>query len=96
MQHLGMISPDATPQNKSLLINKRRWIRAKNAGLFHASIKNGQHVKKGAEIGFITDPFADFHMVIKAPFEGIIVALNNNPVVNRGDALAHIGQWSEL
>ncbi len=96
MQHLGMIELDATPKTKSLLINKRRWIRAKNAGLFHASIKNGQHVKKGAEIGFITDPFADFHTVIKAPFEGIIVALNHNPVVNRGDALAHIGQWSEL
>ncbi len=96
MHHLGMIKGSTAAKHQSLLINKRRWIRAKNAGLFHSSITNGQEVTKGQKIGFITDPFGDFYTDIKAPFDGCIVGLNHNPVVNRGDALAHIGQISAL
>ncbi len=92
MGQLGMIQSKTPKRIENLIINKRRWVRAKNAGLFHASVHNGQQVHKGQELGFLSDPFGEFRTGIVAPNAGYIIGLNNNPVVNRGDALLHLGQ----
>jgi predicted deacylase len=42
-------------------------------------------------IGNLTDPFGEFKEQIKSPSTGYVVGLNNNPVVNAGDALMHLG-----
>ena len=67
------------------------WIRAKAAGLFKPTIKNGDKVKKGKVLGVITDPYGDFEVTHKAPHDCIVFGVNNMPVVHQGEAIFHIG-----
>ena len=91
MKHLKMIdiAPDPTEENK--IVWNSAWIRARTAGIFHPHIKAGELIHKNQLVGSITDPFGEFHEDVKSTVSGYVVGLNNNPVVNAGDALLHIG-----
>jgi len=91
MKYLGMLKTQPKSPAKSIVIHKRKWIRARHAGLFHSMVKLGATVKKGEKLGYITDPIGDFEMFVKSPEHAHVIGLNNNPVVNQGDALLHLG-----
>ena len=91
MKHLGMIRSHHRPKKPTQILSKMKWVRARNSGIFHSSIKNGVLVDKGQVLGFITDPFGDFKTIIKSPSKAYTIALNHNPIVNQGDALVHLG-----
>lgn len=91
MKHLKMIDWAPAPTEENRIVWSSSWVRAKTAGLFQAQIKCGELVHKGQVVGMITDPFAEFKETVKAPTMGYVVGLNNNPVVNAGDALLHLG-----
>jgi predicted deacylase len=91
MKHLRMIDWAPEPKEPNRIIWSSSWIRAKSAGLFQPTIQCGQLIHKNQLVGSITDPFGEFKENIKATADGYVVGLNNNPVVNAGDALMHIG-----
>jgi predicted deacylase len=95
MKALDMIDTAPEPLGSTVLIEKSSWVRARAAGLFYTTARLGSKINKGDEIGFISGPFGDFEIRIKSPMTGFIVAINNNPVVNKGDALVHIGVPSQ-
>lgn len=90
MHSYGMIDYDM-PQNRSVKIKKDKWIRANASGLFHMSVKNGTHVKEGEILGMICNPFGEIEDKLICPIDSYIVGMNNQPVVNEGDALIHLG-----
>lgn len=90
MKHLNMVDIDV-PKNPTVLLNKTGWVRAKSSGLFHTSKTNGSHINKGEIIGMIVDPYGEHQEKLIAPHDGYIVGINNQPVINQGDALMHIG-----
>lgn len=69
----------------------KMWIRANKSGIFSLEKKSGDYVKKGELLGKITNPYNTYQTKVTAKIEGFIFGHNNNPVVNRGDALFHIG-----
>ncbi|HBK70456.1 MAG TPA: succinylglutamate desuccinylase [Flavobacteriaceae bacterium] len=77
---------------KGIEIISRKWVRAKYAGLFRTIIKNGASVKKGQTLGYIMDTYGETSFKIKAPYDGYIIAVNNFPIINMGDAIFHIGR----
>lgn len=79
------------PSNPSVKIKKDTWVRANSSGLFHMNANNGAHALKGDLLGVIFNPFGDSSEKIISPVNGYIVGINNQPVVNQGDALIHIG-----
>lgn len=79
------------PGNASVKIKKDTWVRASSSGLFHMSVSNGAHVHKGDLLGLIINPFGDSEEKIFSTVNGYIVGINNQPVVNQGDALIHLG-----
>lgn len=79
------------PYNPSVKIKKDTWIRANSSGLFHMNARNGAHVLKGDLLGVICNPFGDIEHKIISNVDGYIVGTNNQPVVNEGDALIHLG-----
>lgn len=93
LKHFKMIHHNVEiPKNSSSIqIEKRKWVRAKVAGLFNTKIENGTKIKKGQVLGNIMDTYGKTNFDIKAPFDGYIIAKNNFPIVNMGDALFHIG-----
>ncbi|MBN8695140.1 MAG: succinylglutamate desuccinylase/aspartoacylase family protein [Bacteroidetes bacterium] len=90
MKHLNMVDLEI-PNNPTVLLNKTSWIRAKSSGLFHTSKTNGAHILKGEIIGMICDPYGEHEEKLVAPFDGYILGINNQPVINQGDALMHVG-----
>ena len=91
MKHLNMIDNAPAPRKENKVIWSSSWIRAKSAGLFQPTIQCGDLVEKDQRVGTITDPFGEFKEVVKSSTMGYVVGLNNNPVVNAGDALLHHG-----
>lgn len=90
MHSYGMIDTFIAGNN-SVKIERDTWVRANNSGLFHMTVKNGAHVMKNDLLGIIVDPFGETEDRIISPVNGYIIGINNQPVVNQGDALIHLG-----
>ena len=88
MKHLGMIK-NAPEPNKTRTFNQSTWIRTKNAGLFISRTVLGEELNKRQVLGQIKDPYGDLNSRVIAPHDGMVIGLNNCPVVNKGDALIH-------
>jgi hypothetical protein len=94
LEHFSMISKSPikiAKKGNSIHLNKRRWIRAKIAGLFNSFVHNGDKVVKGQIIGDITDTYGETSVKVKSTISGYIIAINYFPVINRGDAIFHLG-----
>lgn len=72
-------------------LNSGTWIRASRSGMFNCHKYSGEHVSKGEVLGTISGPYGNFEVKIKAKKDGFIYGHNNQPVLNQGDALFHIG-----
>ena len=94
MKQLGM--RDEAPQQplKTIEITDRHWIRCKDAGLWKHKVFEGDFVEKGQILGYTSSPYGEFRSEHVAGEDGYIIGLNYMPVVNRGDALVHIGHTS--
>jgi len=91
MKHLGMRDEAPEPKYEVIQLKSTTWLRAKVSGLYHSYFRPGDTVSKGDVVGLITDPFGEFEQRVKAHITGHVIAINNSPVMNRGDALMHIG-----
>lgn len=80
------------PEKKSVIISYSRWVRASSSGVLNLRIQNGQFVDKGTILATIADPYGKFARSVKAPFDGYIFNVNETPLVNKGDALFHMGR----
>ena len=75
-----------------IVISSSKWLRAANAGVLRVTVNNGDAVQKGDILGYICDPFGNEEKKIKAPNSGYIICVNEAPLVNKGDAVFHIGK----
>ncbi len=94
LRYFNMIAKSVVipEMEKGIEITNRKWIRAKYAGLFRTIVKNGSAVKKGQTLGYIMDTYGETSFKVKTPYDGYIIAVNNFPIINMGDAIFHIGQ----
>ena len=92
--NIGICEGESDPR-KTKILRSSRWRRASNSGLFHSAVESGQKVKRYQLLGHINDPFGENEFKIKANKGGYIIGLNNMCVVNKGDALIHIGYEAE-
>jgi len=93
LEHFKMIKKsERRIEIQTIELTSRRWIRAKIAGMLNLRIKNGEAVTKSQTLGYITDTYGESTLRVAAPYDGYIIAVNNFPVVNRGDAIFHIGK----
>ena len=90
MQHLGMRNGNTAPPTTHILKGSW-WNRAKSAGLFRSAVEIGQKISRRQVMGYIGDPFGAQNIPIKARADGYVIGINNLCVVNKGEALIHIG-----
>lgn len=91
MKHLEMTEWAPAPSEPTRVIWTSNWVRSRHAGLFHPMVKCGSIVEKGQLVGSVTDPFGEFKTNVASQYSGHVIGINNNPVVNAGDALLHVG-----
>lgn len=90
LHHLEMIhSPQILQPTR--VLKESTWVRAKASGIFSCLARLGDFVHKGEVLASISDPYGQVVVPIKASISGHLIGVNNNPVVNVGDALLHIG-----
>ena len=95
LKNFGMITridPPYTKRNKTINLKDRKWLRAPTAGMFIPEVTNGSSFAKGQLLGIVTDTYAKHRKRIKAPFDGHVICINHQAVVNQGDALFHVGR----
>jgi len=90
MKYLGMHNGELNLKNKSITIQKAKWLRAAFSGMLRLYVKNGSWVNKKDTLAVITDPFGEFEKKVTAPFDCFVFSVNTAPIVNKGDALFHI------
>lgn len=91
LHHLEMIYSPQVLQT-TLVLKESTWIRAKASGIFSCVAQLGDFVRKGEVLATLSDPYGQVVVPIKATVTGHLIGVNNNPVVNVGDALLHVGQ----
>src|SRR5699024_10147139 len=77
-------------KREPILINKTKWLRAAESGLFHLKIDCGKYVEKNEFLATITDPYGNMRYKVLAPHAGYIINTNQSPIVHKGEALFHI------
>ncbi len=82
---------EAAHKHQYIEIRESKWLRAPNSGMFQSIVVNGSKVEIDDVLGMVTDPFGRIERKIKAQFPGYVFCINESPVVNKGDALYHIG-----
>lgn len=109
-RHLGMIKVAQKKQKTPPLakIEKEQWVRAPSSGLCEIFPNVGSYVMKGSLLARISEPFGTEHQQeLYAPTDGIVLALNQLPILNEGEPIIQIGEmqqqigqtiqdWSEL
>lgn len=91
MEHLGLIAADpARAPESSVQLRGSRWLRAGRAGLFSPAVANGSWVTKGEILGAVSRVHGGTEDEVRAPNDGYVICVNNQAVVNQGDALMHL------
>ncbi len=84
------------PPAPSVRVPSSTWVRAKRSGIFRPIANLGEQVAKGDRLGVIADAFGRNRSSVKAPFDGVVIARANNPLVHRGDGVVHLGRVEEV
>ncbi len=82
-----------TVKAEPFVASATRWFRAPIDGVFRPLAKLGTRVRSGDSLGVVSSPFTSEEEVLTAPFDGIIICVNNLPLVNEGDAVFHIARF---
>lgn len=90
LQAKGMIPSEFKYGPRFQDFKKSTWIRAHQSGMFIWSEGSGRSVKKGDPLGYIYNPNGTEKTTVKAHKAGYLIAHNNIPVVNIGDALFNL------
>ena len=88
---LHMLTHVETLDTVPVEIHHTSWVRASKAGLFIWSECSGARVRKGDVLGAIYDPYGTDQTDVHATVDGYILGHTNAPLVNKGDALFHLG-----
>lgn len=93
MTALGMRdgSGDSVPEG-TLETRKRSWIRARRSGILRLEVAIGDQVRQRQKIGSIEEVLGEESVPVVSPHDGLIIGLTSNPLVYRGDAVAHIAR----
>lgn len=100
MHHLGILKPkkqkDLLEESKSFIASSSYWLRSPQSGVFRTNRGLGKKVEKGEMIGRIGNPLDGSEQPLHAPASGIIIGINNLPLVHEGSALYNIACFEEI
>jgi predicted deacylase len=91
-----MVDDPPAPRGPTRLSWSSGWVRASRTGIAHTEVEPGDVVGSGDTLAVVHDPFGKRLSTIRARQEGMVIGLTRRPLVNRGDAVAHIAQLAEV
>ena len=97
MRTLGMLPSKriTTVKAEPYVARSSSWYRSPIDGMFRPLCKLGTRVKRGDTLGVVSAPFSSSEEILLAKADGIIICVNNLPLVNEGEALFHIARFAK-
>jgi len=95
MRSIGLLPPSLKGGKSSapIKLESEYWMRAPSSGLCEVFCKIGTFVAKGSRLAKIFDPFGtEQKEEIFAPFDGIVIARNNLPILNEGEPILQLAE----
>ncbi|NND01763.1 MAG: succinylglutamate desuccinylase/aspartoacylase family protein [Acidimicrobiia bacterium] len=89
---LGIIPDVAQAPVQTTISRRSRWLRAARSGILHFEAELGARVSQGETVAIIVDPFGKRLSRIAAKYDGLIIGHSQHPLVNQGDAVAHVAE----
>lgn len=84
---------EVPPGGKATRISRSsKWVRASGSGILHLEVGLGDEVSAGDRLATIHDAFGKRRGTIRAKVGGVIAGHTQRPLVDRGDAIAHIAE----
>lgn len=84
-------------QSKTYFAEKHIWIHSPASGISYSKCKLGQFVKRNETLSTVKDPFGVSHNTdIKSPHDGVIVGMNNLPLVHEGEGVFQVAAFTEM
>ncbi|MFE8072671.1 succinylglutamate desuccinylase/aspartoacylase family protein [Marinobacteraceae bacterium S3BR75-40.1] len=103
MRSLGMLKAERRsttggkrPRRRSEVASSSTWMRADIDGILRPRARIGERVRKGQKLATVADPFGDSESPVVSALSGIVIGMNNLPLVNEGEALYHVARFDEL
>ncbi|MEA1079485.1 succinylglutamate desuccinylase/aspartoacylase family protein [Marinobacter qingdaonensis] len=84
------------PKSRSETAANSQWVRTDMDGIMRPVARLGQRVRKGQKLAMVADPFGESESAVLSPCSGIVICVNNLPLVNEGEAIYHIARFDEL
>ena len=72
-------------------LRKTQWVRATRSGIATLDVDLAYEVEKGQVLGTIAEALGGRRTGFRAPADGHVIAVNQNPLVSQGDAMVHVG-----
>ncbi len=93
LRELGMVGRrQRTNRVAPAHVRGSSWVRARRGGIVRLFVRPGEWVEKQQLLGTVADPFGEEQRALRAPFAGIVIGVDRNPVVHGGDAVVHVGR----
>lgn len=89
--HLAMLD-DAPEPAPTIFSTSSHWLRAPRSGILHFHADLGAPVEKRHNIADVVDPFGRRVGQVRARSAGVVIGHTQHPLVNQGDAVAHIAK----
>ena len=96
MHKIGMLDKNIRypiKKRETFVTRDSHWLRAPHSGTIILKKKLGDYVKKGQVVGIISDPFGEHKFKVVTNTDGIVIGLITMPLVNNGDAVAHVATF---
>jgi hypothetical protein len=95
-KHGRKTGDDAAGKTQPYVARASHWVRAPISGVFNTKVALGTVVQKKGILGIISEPLGQIETNVISPYEGIVIAMSNLPLVNEGDALIHIARFGDV
>ncbi len=96
LSSLGILDIPPRPPRFQVVVRRARWIRAERGGILDLDVRPGDLLERGEEVGRITNPFGREVVTIESPSRGVVLGTTTIPMVNPGDAIAHVAALERL
>ena len=91
LQNLGIQDGKRFWSSPQPVFYQSDWVRADQGGILMSTVKLGDKVREGQVLGSVIDPVSNTGSAILAPFNGRILGMAVNQVVQTGFATHHVG-----
>jgi hypothetical protein len=91
MHRLGMTRSFRMWSEPQATFYESKWVRADSGGMLFSSVKLGDRVRQGQQLGKVIDPIQNEERAIVSPLRGRVLGMALNQVVLPGFAAYHIG-----